>query len=139
MINKTYHILQESDWVVFAVEMKRGSTRDDPEDDYTKSEAEAAALNANIAASASLRRQISNEANACGLVFNGRYYSICLSLDEHHGHKYHMSMTQFVTPTRKVHPNEAVMEVVCNRLFKKWKSIPNPGAMQEIHHFVGDD
>ena len=71
------------------------------------------------------------------LVFGKDALSISLTKDGHHGYQYHMSICQF-SNNAMMRVCDDGLNVICKSFFTDWKEIPNPGAMVEVRHVVGN-
>ncbi len=115
-----------------------GDFDDDKLETYTKSLTEATKLLEDIG-----KTTVTNgspdklQDSGQAIIFRERFISLEMTKDDYHGHQFHLSLVEIgMQGMQLARPEES--KFILNAFFTTWKSIPNPGKMLSILHFVGN-
>lgn len=122
-----------------ANQMKIAAESDDPPEGYSKTEEEARRKKRLEGFTEAEIQRLRNYHGSRAIVLNQQFLSLVLTTDDHHGHQWHLSLVQITGPSQFGVTNEETNQIVLGTFFSAWKSVPNPGKMAEVTHFVGND
>ena len=125
----------------FADRLKRLATPDQPLETYSRTKEDADRLRNGDLTSAEIDAMtISADIAPAGVLFNrGRFFSVVITKDEWHNHKYHLSLAEIVPGDQTMHRvDDETASNLMDAFFDEWRSVPNPGKIEEISHFAGN-
>lgn len=135
-------IESDEDLKKIASELKSANCPDQNWDNYTKTNEDVNQLFDSV-------KGISTKSNlpyTAALFIDQEIYVVVLSLDSYYDKKWHLSMSRpCLTKTiegavKKMIPiEEKIKNRILNEFFSDWATIPNPGMINEIEHFIGND
>lgn len=141
-------IKSDDDLVEVGQQMKVSAYSDDPEDGYTKTSEEADNLFKSIKGTSKKPvlseediKQLRIYTGSRALIIGNSLVSAIMTTDDHHDHQWHISLCSISGPNPsdlcEVAPE--IRDRILNSFFAEYKSIPNPGKMTQVLHYVGND
>jgi len=72
------------------------------------------------------------------LSYGGQFFSVVITADAWHNHKYHLSMSEIDPIDGMLKVDQDMAKILMDGFFDEWREVPNPGKMTEITHFAGN-
>lgn len=124
-----------TDLRTFSDSLKAVAAPDDPLDGYTRTKGDADKMR-KCEMPEAVMTAVLNAAPAAVLAYKGRAFSIVLTADAWHNHKWHLSITE-IRPDGMVKLDDDMAGELMAGFFDDWREVPNPGKLEEIRHYAG--
>ncbi len=126
--------------------LKAGAKEDNTLEQYTQTEEEADKLRRGEGLTEEEKQTLLNYPGGAVIHYNKQFYSLQLTTDDEHGHKWHLSMCQLIKNEPNVLAGKNLKLVstmdalpILQGFFSTWQRVETPGMIKEIIHFVGND
>lgn len=134
-------VCSDYDLKIVAHQMRISADEDDDYESYSKTKEEADTLSQRMSEEEYDHYKNHGGSRAIWLQTQDgpKLVSLSMTTDDHHGYKWHLSMCQVTGPGELGRLDDKSCKTINDAFFGEWKDVPNPGKMEAVLHFVGND